>query len=100
MILYHLIRRYAEQASSGRTSINSWLRISSSASWTLGALSNKESTRRAAWTLARPHADGPPAVYWLVPPCEKTSMGGSWMVLGELVPFAGWYRREGVSGSW
>ena len=71
----------------------------SSASWVLGALLNKERTREAALTLAKPHAEGPPAVYWLVPPYEKISIGGNWVALDELLSSIMHYGRKGVSGS-
>ena len=84
---------------SRRTSTNSWLRIVSSASWVVDAPLHKERTRRAALTLAKPHAEGPPAVYWLVPPYEKISIGGDWADLEELLPFIVHYGCKGVSGS-
>lgn len=63
----------------------------SSASWILGALLHEERTRRAALTLAKPHAEGPPAVYWLVPPYEKISIGGNRTELDELLLFIVYY---------
>lgn len=71
----------------------------SSASWVLDALLNRERTRAAALTLAKPHAEGPPAVYWLVPPYEKISIGGNWTALDELLSFIVHFGCKGVSGS-
>lgn len=57
----------------------------STASRILEASSNTERTWTAAWALAKPHADGPPAVYWLVPSYEKTSIGGIWTALDKFL---------------
>ena len=71
----------------------------SSASWVLAAFLNNESTRRAALTLAKPHDEGPPAVYWLVPPYEKISIGGKWPILDGPPLFIVDCALNGVSGS-